>query len=515
MRSTKLVLLLIISLVFLNAAHAQDECATATTITPGTSCSYTTFDILGSFTKSASAPTTCSGANIVDDGWAKFTATGTTSVVSYQNTNRDAALWIYQGSCASLNYMTCADNVAGVGTEQITFTTVPGTTYFIRIGRLSGTSSNTMNGSICIVSGTPPSNDDPCAATLVTVNTICTYTSYTNALATNSSGITAPTCGNYQGGDVWFKLVVPASGAITINSDTGIVTDGAMTIYSGTCGSLTLLNCYDDGSGASGLMPSASLTCLTPGDTLRIRFWENGNDVLGTFKLCVVNPGGTSGLPVNDEPCNATAIILGVPTTGSNTCSGGSNEPAAPSCWTNGAGQLNTVWYSVVAPTSGKISIRTGLGTLINTQIQAFSGTCSSLVSIGCSDDVTLCGNSQKWSELLLTGLTAGVTYFIRVDGYNGLMGDFTITAIDGNTNWPAVPGQDCSTALTVCSANMSVGDPGFLGSGNYCDYPGNTNGCSTGSCIVVGERNAVWYSFGTNASGNIAFTLTPNSPVD
>ncbi|MFM7016892.1 MAG: T9SS type A sorting domain-containing protein, partial [Bacteroidota bacterium] len=54
-----------------------------------------------------------------------------------------------------------------------------------------------------------------------------------------------------------------------------------------------------------------------------------------------------------------------------------------------------------------------------------------------------------------------------------------------------------------------------FLGSGNYCDYPGNTNGCSTGSCIVVGERNAVWYSFGTNASGNIAFTLTPNSPVD
>jgi hypothetical protein len=515
MNRLKFNLIVIALLAFYYKTSAQDECSSATTITPGTSCSYTTFDLPGTLSRSANIPSACVGSDIVDDAWAKFTATNTSTIVRYQNSNRDAAIWIYSGTCTSLTYISCANNITNSGIEEVTFTTVVGTTYFIRVGRMSGNGSQSMSGSICVMCGDPPANDDQCGATLVAANSSCSYTSYTNVLATPSSGLTAPSCGNYSGGDIWFKTVVPSSGALTITTDTGTIADGAMAVYSGTCGSLTLINCFDGGGGSSGLMPAANLTCLTPGDTILIRFWESGNDVLGTFKICVVNPGGSFGVPTNDEPCNATSIILGVPTTGTNSCSGGSGEPSAPSCWTNGSGQLNTVWYSAVAPASGKLSIRTGLGTLINTQIQAFSGSCSSLVSLGCSDDVTLCGGTQQWSQLLLTGLTAGATYYIRVDGYNGLMGDFTVTAIDGNTNWPAVPGQDCSSSLTVCSANMSVGNPGFLGSGNFCDYPGNANGCSTGSCIKVGERNSVWYSFSTNATGNIEFTITPNSPVD
>lgn len=515
MNRLKFNLIVIALLAFYYTTSAQDECSSATTITPGTSCSYATFDLPGTLSRSANIPSACSGSSIVDDAWAKFTATNTSTIVRYQNTNRDAALWVYSGTCASLTYISCANNIANFGIEEVTFTTIVGTTYYIRVGRMSGNGTQSMSGSICVMCGDPPANDEPCGATLLTANSSCSYANYTNVLATSSSGITAPSCGSYSGGDVWFKTVVPSSGALTISTDTGDIADGAMAVYSGSCSSLTLINCFDGGGGSTGLMPTASLTCLTPGDTILIRFWESGNDKTGTFKICVVNPGGAFGVPTNDEPCNALAIILGVPTTGTNSCSGGSGEPSAPSCWTNGTGQLNTVWYSAVAPASGALSIRTGLGTLINTQIQAFSGSCSNLVSIGCSDDATLCGNTQQWSQLLLTGLTAGATYYIRVDGYNGLVGDFTITVIDGNTNWPAVPGQDCSTSLAVCSASMSVGNPGFLGSGNFCDYPGNANGCSTGSCIKVGERNSVWYSFATNATGNIEFTLTPNSAVD
>ncbi len=654
MNQLKLTLIVTVLIAFFSTASAQDECTTASTITPGTSCSYTTFDLPGSYSKSASAPTTCGGNGIVDDAWAKFTATGTSTTVRYQNTSRDAAIWIYTGTCASLTYMSCTNTITGTGIEEITFASTIGTTYYIRIGRMSGNGTASMTGSICVMCGNPPTNDDPCAATLVTSNAACSYAYYSNSMATSSSGVTAPGCGNYLGGDIWFKAVVPASGALTINTDTGSITDGAMAIYTGACNALTLVSCYDDNGGANGLMPSANLGCLTPGDTIRIRFWEYGNDVAGTFRLCVVNPGGTSGIPTNDNPCNAialtptaacsyttytnqcatatsgvtapgcanyigsdvwfkitvpasgsftidtkqgtmtdggmalysgtcssltlvscdddnsmnglmpylsvsgatpgvtyylrmweygndnngtfgicvtdpcpngtpandlcanaTPLILGVATTGNNSCSGSAGEPAAPGCWTNGAGQVNTVWYSVVAPASGKVNVRTGLGTLLNTQIQAFSGTCNSLTSIGCSDDITLCSNTQLWSDLSLTSLTPGATYYVRVDGYNGLTGDFTITAIDGNTNWPLVPGQDCASALSICSANLSVGDPGFLGSGNVCDYPGNTGGCSTGSCIGVGERNSVWYSFSTNATGTIAFTLTPNAPVD
>ena len=654
MNQLKLNLFIVAMLVIVSSTFAQDECSSATTLTPGTTCNYTTFDLPGNYSKSSNAITGCSSASVVDDAWAKFTATGTSSTVRYQNTNRDAAIWIYRGTCASLTYINCVDNIVGSGIEEITFASIIGTTYYIRIGRTAGNGSANMSGSICVINGNPPANDDPCAATLVTANATCSYSYYSNVMATSSAGVTAPGCGSYAGGDIWLKVVVPASGALSINTDTGSITDGAMAVYSGACNALTLINCFDDGGGSNGLMPTANLNCLTPGDTLRIRVWEYGNDVSGTLRLCIVNPGGTPGIPSNDNPCNAivltptsacsyttysnscasassgitapgcsfynggdvwfkitvpasgsftidtkqgtltdggmalytgtctsltlfscdddnsmnglmpylsvsgatpgatyylrfweygndnngtfgicvtdpcpngtptndlcanaTPLILGVATTGNNSCSGSAGEPTAPSCWTNSVGQVNTVWYSVVAPASGKINIRTGLGTLTNTQIQAFSGTCNALTSIGCSDDVTLCSNTQLWSDLSLSGLTAGAIYFIRIDGYNGLMGDFTITAIDGNTNWPAVPGQDCQSSLSVCSAILSVGDPGFLGSGNICDYPGNVGGCSTGSCIGVGERNSVWYSFTTSASGNIEFTLTPNAPVD
>jgi len=335
--------------------NAQDECSSATTITPSTICNYTTFDLPGTLTKSTGLPTTCGGANIVDDAWAKFTATGNLSIVRYQNTNRDAALWIYRGTCASLTYMTCVDNVI-TGIEEVSFATVAGTTYYIRIGRMSGNNTASMTGSICIISGDIPTNDDPCAATLLNSNSTCNYSYYSNVMATASAGITVPGCGAYAGGDVWFKAVVPASGALTINTDTGSLTDVAMAIYTGGCGSLTLYNCYDDGSGSNGLMPSVNLICLTPGDTIRFRFWDINNDNSGNFRLCLINPGGTSGIPSNDNPCNAIQITPAAAcsyTTYTNQCASASTGITAPGCAKDWGGDCG---FKIRAPASCNFS---------------------------------------------------------------------------------------------------------------------------------------------------------------
>lgn len=646
-----MILLLAVS----NVVNAQDECSSATTLTPGSTCSYTTFDLAGTLTKSANAAANCSASSIVDDAWAKFTATGTSSTVNYSNTNRDAAIWIYSGSsCSALTQLTCVNAITGTGVETVTFATTVSSTYYIRIGRMSGNATQSMSGSICVVSCNAPSNDDPCSAATLTVGSSVSFSTYTTACASASSGVTAPGCANYNGGDVWFKATIPASGNLVVTSDNQVITDGGMALYTGSsCSSLNLQKCSDDGYGVTGLMPQIVFSCQTPGTVVYIRFWEYGNDNPGTFNIAAYDPGGTAGAPSNDDPCNAIALTptancsyttytnmcattsgggitapgcggysggdvwfkvttpasgsftvstqqglmidgamaiysgscgsltlvscndngtslmptlsvnaatpgtiyyiriwengndnngsfgicvtdpcpsgapandacadaiplsLSVPATGNNSCATASGEPAAPSCWTNGTNQLNTVWYSVVAPASGKLKVRTALGTLTNTQIQLFSGSCGSLTSRGCSNDTTLCSNTQLWSELSFTGLTSGATYYIRVDGVNALMGDFTITAIDGNSSWPTTPGQDCGAAFPVCSSSISVGDPGFIGSGNVCDYPGNSGGCSTGSCIVVGERNSVWYSFAAASAGTLNFTITPNTPVD
>ncbi len=113
--------------------------------------------------------------------------------------------------------------------------------------------------------------------------------SITNSGATASGGITAPGCANYSGGEVWFSAVVPATGVLTLDLQSGVMTDSGMAFYSGTCGSLTLLDCDDDDS-VNGAMSNLSIIGLTPGQTIFIRVWEYGNDNNGTFAICATTP---------------------------------------------------------------------------------------------------------------------------------------------------------------------------------------------------------------------------------
>lgn len=133
-----------------------------------------------------------------------------------------------------------------------------------------------------------PSNNDPCNAEALTVNSACALSTYTNLNATDS-GIGNPGCAYYSGGDVWFLVVVDTTGEITIDTESSGITDSGMAIYSGNCGALTLIECDDDDS-TNGLMSMITLTGRTPGETLYIRIWEYGNNNQGTFGICATSP---------------------------------------------------------------------------------------------------------------------------------------------------------------------------------------------------------------------------------
>ncbi|MEO8771800.1 MAG: proprotein convertase P-domain-containing protein, partial [Ferruginibacter sp.] len=156
-----------------------------------------------------------------------------------------------------------------------------------------------------------PANDNPCTATPIPVGASCTFTQYTNVNATATPGVPAPGCANYVGADVWFSAVVPASGSISFDTNTGGMTDGGMAIYTGTCGALTLLGCNDDGS-ANGLMPSITETGLTPGTTVFIRVWGYGAANTGTFSICA-QAGPTCAGSNNNATCaTASPFCTGV-----------------------------------------------------------------------------------------------------------------------------------------------------------------------------------------------------------
>lgn len=218
----------------------------------------------------------------------------------------------------------------------------------------------------------------------------------------------------------------------------------------------------------------------------------------------------TDSAPVNDYPCQGIDLVLGVPSSGNNTCSSNSFEPPRPTCWTTG--NVNTVWYKFVAPASGQVKIKTiiqaTLTVLQRTQIALFSGTCGSLTQLACNQNAPTCGGYiPQNSQIDYTGLTPGATYYIAVDGKNNEVGDFSILVIDGTGNFPNVVGQDCPITFSVCNPTTTIGNPGYQAIGGACDH-------FTGNC-TNGEANSIWYTISINpllvGSTQLTFDIVPN----
>lgn len=187
--------------------------------------------------------------------------------------------------CSSSGW-TCIDDILGAGTSP-SFSLTAGTQYYILLDPEVSTGGSV---NFTINCPTPPlTNDDSCNAIPLPVSSACSYLTYTNSSATPSPGAPLPICASYFGGDVWFSAVVPATGVLTVDLQSGVMTDSGMAFYSGTCSSLTLLECDDDDS-ANGLMSNITLTGLTPGQVIFIRVWEYGNDNNGIFGICATTP---------------------------------------------------------------------------------------------------------------------------------------------------------------------------------------------------------------------------------
>ena len=121
-----------------------------------------------------------------------------------------------------------------------------------------------------------PLNDEPCKAILILPTINCSFTTFSNESATTSSGIMVPSCANYIGGDVWFKVIVPFSGKLKFETNAISLKDAGMEIYSGKCNSLKLIECDDDDG--TGNMPMIDRNGLIPRDTIFVRIWGKGSN---------------------------------------------------------------------------------------------------------------------------------------------------------------------------------------------------------------------------------------------
>ena len=132
----------------------------------------------------------------------------------------------------------------------------------------------------------PPFNNDPSGAQELTVGNVCSPSFYTNKGAYNTTGLGSPPCKTYFGGDVWFTVVVPASGTLKLETFAGTLSYAILDIYSSSDATILdseRISCVDDG----GAMPSVTLSSptISPGERLYIRlFGEQAKS--GLFGIC-------------------------------------------------------------------------------------------------------------------------------------------------------------------------------------------------------------------------------------
>lgn len=130
--------------------------------------------------------------------------------------------------------------------------------------------------------------------------------------------------------------------------------------------------------------------------------------------------------PVNDECVNAISLTVNS-TFCNGTNSNGTNEGAtdsgvaAAACFNYGE---NDVWFSFVVPSgTATIDVSTDFtgGTLLDSEIALYSGTCGVLTEIACDQDsgTTILSNGSSWNSLITNAVvTVGQTYYVRVAGY-------------------------------------------------------------------------------------------------
>ncbi|MBI2271818.1 MAG: PKD domain-containing protein [Bacteroidetes bacterium] len=209
---------------------------------------------------------------------------------------------------------------------------------------------------------------------------------------------------------------------------------------------------------------------------------------------------GAISLTVTNGSCNSTDYTNVGSTTAGN--------PPTPACWSPN-NMSHTVWFSFVAP-STSVQIGTnfpnGPGDMTNTQLAAYSGTCGSLVNIGCNEDLnTALGVTH--TTLALHGLTVGNTYYLIVDGNGTSTGTFGICVEQILPVGAPQPVNDCPTAQFLCDKNS-------LSVANGTGSPGAIQEAPT--CFgAPGERAAWWYTFTVGTSGTLCFTITPSAVVD
>lgn len=423
------------------AAPANDECAGAVALTVNSdfNCTSTTSGTLASATNSGIEADT---GTADDDVWYSFVATAATHKITLTNVEGDQTDLVHEvldGTCAGLNILNSSD----YDQSTVSGLTV-GTTYYVRVFTYGSTASESTTFDICIGTFPPaPANDECAGAIALTVNSDLNCTTVTSGtlVSATDSGIETDT--GEADDDVWYNFVATAtSHKINLINVEGDETDLVHEVFEGTCGTLSLLYSSDS--------DSSFATDLTVGTTYYVRVYSYYSDTpeSTTFDICI---GSQPAPPANDDCTNAIALTVNADASCASTTAGtiaGATDSGESESSVGTAD--DDVWYTFVATaTSHRVTLLNVEGDPSDLVHEVFEGTCGGqLISISISDPDTS----------VVSGLTVGTTYYLRVFSYSSNEIGSTNFDICVGTTPPPPANDDCANAITLTAATTYAG---------------------------------------------------------
>ena len=302
-------------------------------------------------------------------------------------------------------------------------------------------------------------------------------TPYINSSA-GATGSSVSSCSYNDTADVWHSFAPLATGNYLI-SLCGSAFDTTLSVYD-SCGG-SEIDCNDDICS----LQSQVIAGMTAGQTYLIRIAGYGGGT-GVYSLDVTK---LPDPPVNDELSGAIEVLEDVPYNGDTTGATGETFSSCAQGY-----DFYDVWHTFTAPATTDYSISL-CNSLFDTTLSVYDDQGLELVD-GCNDES--CGAQSKL-DITLTG---GSTYSIRIAGFDGDMGIYTLNV---TRNLLPPVNDECSSAIEVFLDSpyygTSAGATGFM-----------TSGCSWDPNRIPDDTLDVWHSFTAIETGYHTVSLCGSS---
>lgn len=213
-------------------------------------------------------------------------------------------------------------------------------------------------------------------------------------------------------------------------------------------------------------------------------------------------PCAPAGGAVNDDPCSATPLTVGLTCSQVASNNIGAVNSSVPDVSCDGIGESD-VWFSAVVPPSGGLYINSFADGLTDMGMAVYTGSsCSSLTFYDCYSGGNATTSTMPYAQIA-SGLTPGSTVWIRMwDVGNDENGTFNICVTD-----PCQISASISGPATICSGTGTQ----ICATAGFSNYSWSTT--ATSQCITPASSGT--YTVTVTDAGGCTATATKTVTVN